>query len=318
MNSFAMKSGGRMPALGLGTWKSAPGEVGAAVREAIRAGYRHFDCAPIYANEAEIGAALADAISAGEVTRDRLWITSKLWGSCHGRDNVVPALRRSLADLRLDYVDLYLIHWPVALQERIGIGYPRSAADFRTPVEAPLAETWAGMEEAFSLGLCRNIGVSNFTATKLVRLARTAEIQPAVNQVESHPYLPQTALLRHCNDNGIVLTAYAPLGSGDRPARVRSVDDPVLMNEPVLSDIATRHGLAPAQVLVAWAVQRGTSLIPKSTNPARLAQNFAAASVSLTDAEMIAIAGLDRGHRFFKGSLWTIDGSPYTQKTLWD
>ena len=307
-----------MPALGLGTWKSAPGEVAAAVRAAIRAGYRHFDCAPIYGNEAEIGASIAGAIAGREVRREELWITTKLWGSRHGRDNVLPALRRSLADLRLGYADLYLIHWPVALQERIGIGYPQSAADFRTPGEAPLAATWAGMEEAHSLGLCRNIGVSNFTIAKLERLARTAKILPAVNQVESHPYLPQTGLLRHCNDNGIVLTAYAPLGSGDRPARVRAADDPVLMSDEVVVDIATRHSLTPAQVLVAWAIQRGTSLIPKSTNPARLAQNIAAASVTLTDAEMSAIAGLDRGHRFFKGALWTIEGSPYTQATLWD
>jgi len=307
-----------MPALGLGTWKSAPGEVGAAVREAVRAGYRHFDCAPLYGNEVEIGAALADAIAAGEVKRDELWITSKLWNSFHGRDNVVPAIRRTLADLRLDYLDLYLIHWPVAFQERIGIGYPKSGADFRAPDEAPLADTWAGMEESLSLGLCRNIGVSNFTATKLVRLARTAKILPAVNQVESHPYLPQTGLLRHCADNGIVLTAYAPLGSGDRPARVRAADDPVLMDDPVIVEISARRGLTPAQVMIAWAVQRGTSLIPKSTNPARLAQNLAAASVTLTAADMTAIAGLDRGHRFIKGALWTIDGSPYTQATLWD
>lgn len=313
-----MKNGGRMPALGLGTWKSAPGEVGAAVREAIRAGYRHFDCAPIYGNEAEIGAALAAAIVGGEVKREELWITSKLWGSCHGRENVVPALRRTLADLRLEYVDLYLVHWPVALQERIGIGYPQSAADFRTPDEAPIAATWQGMEEALSLDLCRNIGVSNFTIAKLERLASAARIPPAVNQVESHPYLQQVDLLRYCNDNGVVLTAFAPLGSGDRPARVRAAGDPVLLNDPVITDIAARHGITPAQVMVAWAVQRGTSLIPKSTNPARLAQNIAAASISLAESDMSAIAAIDRGHRFFKGTLWTIDGSPYTQAALWD
>jgi len=313
-----MREGGRMPALGLGTWKSASGEAGEAVREAIRTGFRHFDCSPIYGNEAEIGAALADAIAAGEVERDELWITSKLWNSCHGRENVVPALRRTLADLRLSYVDLYLVHWPVALQERVGIGYAKTAADFRAPEEAPIAATWAGMEDAFSLGLCWNIGVSNFSVTKLESLARTARIAPAVDQVESHPYLQQTDLLRYCGDNGIVLTAFAPLGSGDRPARVRTADDPVLMSDPVIASIAASHGLSPAQVMIAWAIQRGTSLIPKSTNPARIAQNFAAASVTLSEREMEAIAGIDRNHRFFKGALWTVEGSPYTQASLWD
>lgn len=307
-----------MPAVGLGTWKSAPGEIAAVVREAIRMGYRHFDCAPIYGNEAEIGAALADAIAGGEVKREELWITSKLWGSCHGRGNVVPALRRTLADLRLDYVDLYLVHWPVAMQERVGIGYPKSGADFRTLLEAPLAETWAGMEEAHALGLNRNIGVSNFTVAKLERLARSAHVAPAVNQVESHPYLPQDELLEYCNSRAIALTAFAPLGSGDRPARVRTENDPVLLEDPVVAGIAASHGITPAQVLVAWAVQRGTSAIPKSTNPARLAQNLAAADIALTDAEMRAIASIERRHRFFTGALWTIDGSPYTQESLWD
>lgn len=318
MKSFVMKNGGRMPALGLGTWKSAPGEVAAAVREAIRVGYRHFDCAPLYANENEIGSALAAAITAGEVKREDLWITSKLWNSFHGRENVVPALRRTLADLRLSYLDLYLIHWPVALQQRIGSGYPQSASDFRAPGEAPLAGTWAGLEDAYSLGLCRNIGVSNFSVSKLERLSRSARITPVVNQVESHPYLPQVKLLQYCTDNGIVLTAYAPLGSGDRPARVRTAEDPNLMTDSVITAIATRRGLSPAQVMIAWAIQRGTAVIPKSANPARIAQNFAAASIELTDAEMGAIAGIPRSHRFFKGALWTIEGSPYTQETLWD
>ncbi|HUG11503.1 MAG TPA: aldo/keto reductase [Opitutaceae bacterium] len=318
MKSFAMKSGARMPALGLGTWKSAPGEVAAAVREAIRIGYRHFDCAPIYGNEAEIGSALAEVFASGDVKREDLWITSKLWNSCHGRENVVPALRRTLADLRLDYLNLYLVHWPVSLQHSIGIGYPQTAADFRGPDEVPLSETWAGMEDAFSLGLCHNIGVCNFSVAKLKRLAGSAKITPVVDQVESHPYLPQAELVRHCSENGIVLTAFAPLGSGDRPARVREAGDPVLMEDTVIASIATSRGISPAQVLIAWAIQRSTSLIPKSTNPVRLAQNFEAASLTLSETEMAAIAGIDTHYRFLKGALWTTEGSPYTQATLWD
>jgi alcohol dehydrogenase (NADP+) len=252
------------------------------------------------------------------VKREELWITSKLWNSCHGRENVVPALRRTLTDLRLDYLNLYLIHWPVSLKQTIGTGYPQTAADFRRPDEVPVAETWAGREDEFSLGLCHNIGVCNFRVSKLNQLAGSARIMPVVDQVESHPYFPQTELLRHCSENGIILTAFAPLGSGDRPARVREAGDPVLLEDPVIAAIANRHGISPAQVLVAWAVQRGTSAIPKSTNPARLAQNFGAASLTLTEHEMNAIAGIDTRYRFLKGALWTIEGSPYTQETLWD
>jgi alcohol dehydrogenase (NADP+) len=206
----------------------------------------------------------------------------------------------------------------VSLKQTIGTGYPQTAADFRRPDEVPVAETWAGMEDAFSLGLCHNVGVCNFSVTKLKQLAGSARIMPVVDQVESHPYLPQTELLHHCSENGIVLTAFAPLGSGDRPARVRDAGDPVLLDDPVVAAIAKSHGISPAQVLIAWAVQRGTSAIPKSTNPARLAQNFAAASLTLTEHEMNAIAGIDTRYRFLKGSLWTIEGSPYTQETLWD
>src|SRR5262249_5541174 len=149
-----------MPILGLGTWKSARGEVYAAVREAIRLGYRHIDCAPVYGNEEEIGTALRDAMREDRLTRKDLWITSKLWNNAHGRDNVASALKKSLHDLGLDYLDLYLIHWPIPL--RPGATFPTTAADFVSPTETPIASTWAGMEAAVGAGLTRHIGVSNF------------------------------------------------------------------------------------------------------------------------------------------------------------
>lgn len=305
-----------MPALGLGTWKSEPGVVGGAVREAIRIGYRHLDCAPIYGNEAEIGEALQASITAGEASREELWITSKLWNFNHLRADVVPGLKNTLSDLRLDYLDLFLVHWPVA--HKPGVVFPETPDGFLSLEEAPLAETWAGMEEACQAGLCRHIGVSNFSVKKISGLLETASVRPAVNQVECHPYFPQRDLLQFCRAHDIVLTAYSPLGSGDRPARIKREDEPVLLEDPVIREVAERHKLTPGQVLIAWALQRGTSVIPKSSNPGRLKENFAAGSATLDDDAMAAIDGLDRGYRYVDGSFWCPPGSPYTLEELWD
>ncbi|KPK56776.1 MAG: aldo/keto reductase [Gammaproteobacteria bacterium] len=316
MNYFDLPDGNRMPALGLGTWKSEPGVVGGVVREAIRTGYRHFDCAPIYGNEAEIGEAVQASITAGEVSREELWITSKLWNFNHLRADVVPGLKNTLSDLRLDYLDLFLVHWPVA--HKPGVVFPETPDGFLSLEEAPLAETWAGMEEACNAGLCRHIGVSNFSVRKISGLLETASIRPAANQVECHPYFPQRELLRYCQAHDIILTAYSPLGSGDRPARIKREDEPVLLEDPVILEIAERHKLTPGQVLIAWALHRGTSVIPKSSNPGRLKENFAAASVELDDEAMAEIDGLDRDYRYVDGSFWCPPGSPYTLEELWD
>ena len=305
-----------MPALGLGTWKSAPGEVGAALKEALEAGYRHFDCAPIYGNEAEIGETLGSAFRSGSVKREELWITSKLWNNRHLRADVLPALKQTLADLRLDYLDLFLVHWPIAL--RPDVIYPASGGDFLSPDEAPLEETWAAMEEAVDAGLCRHIGVSNFSPARLKRLIAGARIRPEVDQVESHPLLPQTGLLEVCREENVILTAYAPLGSPDRPARLQRGDDPPLRDAPLIETIATKHGISPAQVLLAWAVCRGTSVIPKSVNPDRMRQNLAAASVVLDAEDMLGLASLDQGYRFINGAIWAMEGSPYGLDWLWN
>ena len=174
-----------MPILGLGTWKSEPGQVYAAVREAIRLGYRHIDCAMLYGNEGEIGNAIRDAIKEGQVTRKELWTTSKLWCNSHGRDNVEGALEKSLHDLGLDYLDLYLIHWPIPLKP--SAVFPSSAADFELPAAVPIRSTWEGMEAAVSAGLTRHIGVSNFSATKLRDLLPHCKIKPEANQEELGP-----------------------------------------------------------------------------------------------------------------------------------
>jgi alcohol dehydrogenase (NADP+) len=315
MKFFELQAGGRMPALGLGTWKAEPGIVGPAVREALRIGYRHIDCAPIYLNQAEIGQALTEALEDGQVRRDELWITSKLWSSDHARGAVVPALERTLAELRLDYLDLFLIHWPVAF--RAGVGFPETPADFIAPEDAPLTATWAGMEEAVDKGLARHIGVSNFSAANIAELLSRASIAPAVNQVECHPYLAQRDLRAYCRDHGIVLTAYSPLGSGDRADALKRPHEPRLLDDRMILTVAEKHDISAAQVLIAWAIQRDTSVIPKSSDPERLRQNFAAAAIELEEEDMALVDGLDRGYRFIDGSFWCPDGSPYTVEWLW-
>jgi len=313
-HSFA--NGDRMPLIGLGTWKSEPGEVYAAVTEAIRLGYRHIDCALLYGNEAEIGNAIRDAIRGGAVTRKDLWITSKLWSNAHGRDNVEPALRKTLTDLGLEYLDLYLIHWPIPLKPSAVL--PGKPDDFLPLTDAPIHSTWAAMEAAVDAGLLRHIGVSNFSAKKIRELISHCRIKIEVNQVERHPLLQQNALVAYCAAQGIHVTAYAPLGSSDRPAFVKAPDAPVLLDNPVIRSIAEARGCTPAQVLIAWQVRHGVSTVPKSVTPSRLAENLAAGELELTEAELERIAGLDRGYRMIAGDFWAVKGTPWTRQTIWD
>jgi len=316
MKALKFSNGEQMPIVGLGTWKSAPGEVYAAVREAIRIGYRHIDCALVYGNEAEIGNALRDAMAEDQVTRDELWITSKLWNNFHGRDNVGAGLRKSLQSLGLAYLDLYLIHWPIPLKP--SATFPVSGADFLRPAEAPIQSTWQGMEAAVTAGLARHIGLSNFSARKLRDIIDQCQIKPEVDQVEMHPLLQQPELVEFCAAREIHVTAWAPLGSADRPASVKASNAPVLLDNPVIRSIAQGRGCTPAQLLIAWHVNRGISTIPKSVTPSRLRENFAAAEVVLSQADMARIAALDQNYRLIDGSMWTMEGSPWTLQTIWD
>lgn len=316
MQVIEFADGDRMPALGLGTWKSKPGEVGAAVREALRIGYRHLDCAAIYGNEAEVGAALAASFDEGEVSRDELWVTSKLWNNRHAAADVQPALEQTLADLRLDHLDLYLIHWPVAL--RRDVVSPSGPADFLPLAELPLSETWRAMEDLREAGLARHVGVSNFSVAKLAALHETARTPPEMNQVELHPYLQQTELVEWCQAHGTGVTAYSPLGSRDRPASLKAANEPDLLVDATIASIAGQYGATPAQVLLAWALARGTAVIPKSVDPGRLAQNLAAAQLELSDEDLERIAELDRARRYVTGAFWAVEGGPYTLANLWD
>lgn len=316
MKTVQFTNGDQMPIFGLGTWKAEPGDVYTAVKEAIRLGYRHIDCASIYGNEAEIGQALNECFKDKIVRREQLWITSKLWNNSHAPEDVQPALQKTLTDLQLDYLDLYLIHWPVVLKK--GVSYQRSYKDLVALADMPIDKTWAAMEQLVDKGLCKHIGVSNFSMKKLQALLETAKIAPDMNQIELHPYLQQPAMVKFCKANNIHLTAYAPLGSADRPARLKEENEPILLEDPTIAAIAKKHGIAPAQLLISWAVHRETVVIPKSANPERIKQNLDALSITLSEEDMAELAKLNRNRRYVSGSFWAMEKSPYTLENLWD
>ncbi len=307
--------GKRIPRLGLGTWKLPTDVAEEVVTEAVNRGYRHVDCAPVYNNERQIGRALHRLLHSGKVGRDEIWITSKLWCNAHAPKHVRPALERTLLDLQLDYLDLYLIHWPVSF--RADIAFPKRADQFISEQDLPLAETWHALENMVERGLCRSIGVSNCNRRRLQTLQSQCRIQPAVLQIELHPYLQQWQLLDYCEKNAITLVAYSPLGSGIIPASQAPAQPLPLLQHPVIEEIAVRHRVSPAQVLIAWGLQRQTVLIPKAADPGHLRENFQSQDLRLDSAAMEALRGLDIGHRYLDGRFFAPPGSPYSVEDLW-
>ncbi len=301
-----------IPALGLGTWKIHRGVAGQVIEAAIALGYRHFDCAPVYHNQPEIGAALGAALGSGRVRRDEIWVTSKLWSNAHAPRHVRPALERTLLDLQLDYLDLFLIHWPVSIQA--GIAFPKRPDHFISPDKLPLSTTWEAMEKMVKKGLCRYIGVCNCNKRRLQELQRHGTMPLAVHQIELHPYLQQRDMLAFCGQQGVVVSAYSPLGSGSQPSD-RYI--PPLLQHPLIGEIATQYKATPAQILLAWGLQRKTIVLPRSSRREHLQENLDAQKVRLEKAVLCKIDDLEENYRFLDGRFWASPGSPYSVTDFW-
>lgn len=299
-----------MPAIGLGTWKSQKGKVGNAIEIALHNGYRHVDCAATYGNEKEVGEAFHKVFSEGKVNREDVWITSKLWNDSHKKEDVIPALKRSLNDLQLDYLDLYLIHWPVAFKP--GVGFPKNDEEYLSLEEAPIMETWNEMLKAKEQGLVKHVGVSNFSEKKLNNLMAETTDTPEMNQVELHPFLQQPQLLDFCQTNDIRLTAFSPLGSGDRAQQLKAENEPSLLENETIQKIAEKHDASPAQILIKWHLERGTAVIPKSTSKDHLISNIKSLETTLDEEDMKEITGLDRHFRYVTGEFFVTPGNPYS------
>lgn len=313
-------TGARMPAIGLGTFGSdhvVASEVAAAVEGAAAVGYRHFDCASVYGNEAQIGYAL-QKVWRTSIRREQVWITSKLWNDKHGENEVIRSCKQSLADLRLDYLDLYLVHWPFPNFHPPGCDVTSRSKDAKPYLHANFMKTWRKMEELVDLGLVRHIGTSNMTVPKLKLVLRDARIKPAVNEMELHPHFQQPELFEFVRSNGVIPVGYCPIGSPGRPERDRTAEDTVPTQDPAIVRIANRLAVHPAVVCIKWAIQRGQVPIPFSANRSHYLSNLeGVVSDPLTQTDMREISTIDRNNRLIKGQvfLWK-EGQSW--EDLWD
>ncbi len=308
-----------MPAIGLGTFGSdhVSGDIVArTVLDAASIGYRHFDCASVYGNEHLIGKSFKAILDSGEIRREDLWVTSKLWNDKHGEGDVIPACEKSLQDLQLDYLDLYLVHWPFPNHHPPGCDLNARNPHAKPYIHEDYMKTWRQMEKLVDMGLVRHIGTSNMTIPKLELVLRDARIKPACEEMELHPHFQQPALFKYVIDHGMVPIGYSPVGSPARPERDRVYGDTVDIEDPVIAKIAKRLNVHRAVVCIKWAIQRGQVPIPFSVN--HYHENLQGMlGTPLTIAEMKEIEDIDKNCRLIKGHvfLWK-DGQ--TWEDLWD
>ena len=316
-----LADGALVPAVGIGTFASdnyTADVVAEAVRGAIRSGYRFIDCASVYGNEADIGAVFAELFDEGVVTRDEMFITSKVWNDMHGKGDVLLSCAKTLRDLGLDSLDIYFLHWPFPNYHA-----PGCDGDSRNPNSKPFSverfmATWRQMERLVDMGLTKRIGMSNMTIPKLEAVLPLCRIQPAMIEMELHPSFQQQALYDYCMERGIQVIGFCPLGSPKRPERDRTADDVADMEMPELVKIAEVHGIHPAAVCLKWGVQRGEVVIPFSVREKNYVSNLACVTGDpLTDEEMQVLSTLDRNCRLVKGQVFLWPGATHWED-LWD
>ena len=295
-----------IPQIGFGLWKIAPDDCADVVYAAIKAGYRHLDSASDYGNEKAVGEGIKRALDDGLCQRSDLWVTSKLWNTYHAKEHVSLALEQTLSDLQLEYLDLYLIHFPIALEfVPFDTRYPPEWVfdpDVESPMmkasKVPLSETWSAMEKMHSQGLTKHIGVCNYTSGLLHDLMSYAKRKPDVLQIESHPYLTQERLIRLAKHYGLAVTAFSPLGASSYFELDMAQEGESVLNAAVVKKIADRVGKTSAQVVLRWGIQRGTSVVPKSSRVERMKENLDIFDFELSAEDMRSISVLNQNRRF--------------------
>ncbi|KAF3336157.1 NADP-dependent D-sorbitol-6-phosphate dehydrogenase-like protein [Carex littledalei] len=305
--TIKLNSGYEMPMVGLGVWRMEGKSIRDLLLSAIKIGYRHFDCAADYQNEAEVGEAFEEAFKSGLVKREDLFITTKLWNSDHG--HVLEACKDSLKKLRLDYLDLYLVHFPIATRHT-GVGTTSSAIgedgvlDIDTTIS--LETTWHAMEDLVSKGLVRSIGISNYDIFLTRDCLAYSKIKPAVNQIETHPYFQRDSLVRFCQKHGVCVTAHTPLGGA--AANTEWFGSVSCLNDPTLKALAEKYNKTVAQLVLRWGLQRSTVVIPKSSKEERLHENFQVFDFTISDNDIEKIKAIDRKYRTNQpAKFWGID-----------
>lgn len=301
IKSLKMSNGIEFPMIGLGTFRSVGNDEGfiAAIKAAIKSGYRHFDLAWLYGNEDVVGKALKESIdeSNGTLKREDLFLVSKVWNTHHSKEQVGVCLNETLTNLQVDYIDLYLVHWPMGFKEQTGSAFPKDENDKTIFSDVNYLETYKAMEELMKLGKIKSIGVSNFNIKQLEDVLANCEIKPVNNQVEVNPYLQNDELIEFCQKKQIVISCYGPIGAGQKSTS--NPDIPIILENEVIVKIGKKYNKSPAQVCIRWGIQRNLVMLPKSVTPSRILENAQVFDFTLSDEDMLEMKGLNHNMRVY-------------------